>query len=193
MDESASTEPPPDQPVQKESGTLSWLPIAVILTTAMSVAAAHVPSRVRLIGLFSVAFGLMLGWLLVQLNGKLNANLPVKFIAGIAAVLTLLGLVGSTWQLCRLDAQNRAPSANESLALKMMEQMKSQMPIDGQQKDSPSNSLSEELDTSFRGYLSRRIRKLGHWSSPWPEVIWGTELLAGAAASFWIASRKPIA
>ena len=182
---SASTEPTD----QKPPGTGSWLVACLVVTTALSLVAAHVPSRVRLLGLFSVAFGLLLGWIVVQLTEKLKPGLSRRSFAVFAALLTLAGLIGSTCEIWRLDAATRKPSMNESLAMQMAEQMKESSPKEGEATPGPVNTLSEVLDTSFRRHLARRVRQLGDLKSPWPEILWVAELLAGTAASYWIVNR----
>jgi hypothetical protein len=43
---------------------------------------------------------------------------------------------------------------------------------------------------TFHGYLSRRIpREWGKWSSPWPLLFWGTEVVLSSALGAWLALR----
>lgn len=182
---SASTEAPASQ----SPGTIRWFVACLVVTIALSIVAAHVPGRVRLIVLFSVGFGLLIGWIVVQLSEKLKLNCSRKVMADYAALLTLAGLIGSTVEIHRLDAKNRKPSANEMLAVQMAEQMKEKMPSAEKGKSNSLNSLSEALDTSFRRHLARRVRQLGDMQPPLPELIWSAELLAGMVAGYWIANR----
>lgn len=187
MDEapSAATE----EPTPMSSGTLPWFVACLVSTTALSLIAAHVPGRVRLIGLFSIAFGLLVGLIVAQLAEMLKPRHTRRYVAAFAAILTLVGLIGSTYEVNRLDALKRTPSSNELLALQMAKQMKEQTAPSSEGQPNSFNSLSEELDTSFRRHLARRVRQLGDWKSPWPELFWTAELITSAAASFWIVSR----
>ena len=181
MDEPQSTSSVTSPPSTASSWPMSWMVIGMVATLALSLIAAHAPARIRLLGLFSIAFGLIVGWLLNRLVELLDAHPSRHFIRLVAATLTLCGLVGSTCEQVRLETLKRPGTPKEEVAQRLIDEMQ----MSGPANHSPQNdSLSE-----FRKHLSVRIRKLGVWSSPWPEAFWIAEVCAGAFASSWMASR----
>ncbi len=183
MDETPSTnvlEAPSHSP---SSSPWAWCVASLVITTALSLAAAHAPPRIRLIGLFSVAFGLLIGWLLAVLAEKLVSHPSRLVMSLVAAILTLGGLIGCGWETFRLEQSRLAKSPNDDLALRLMEGMKAQGGAGDATPAKPSTL------TAFRSHLSRRLRQLGDWPSPWPELFWLTELAAGASASVWALRR----
>jgi MFS family permease len=175
----------PSSPVSQPSAasTIFWLAACVVTTIAISLAAAHAPPRIRLIGLYSIAFGLLIGWLSIWLAAMFDVRPSISLCAAVAGGLSLCGLVGSTVETWRLDESQNRGTAKNLLAERMIEQMKSE----------PNSAATVPVDTSptsgFRWYLSRRIRQLGHWPSPWPELIWSLELVLGTIASVGTALR----
>ncbi len=183
MDDVPSTSAPQSMPGRTPSSPWIWLMASLVATTAVSLAAAHAPPRVRLIGLFSIAFGLLVGWMVVRL-ADLSDVCPSRQIVSIAAaILALGGLVGNTWETSRLDQLRTGDPAKERMAEQLIEQMKTQ-PVTG-------NPIPYDLSklSAFRWHLSRRIRQLGRWPSPWPEYFWLAELLTASAASVWFSNR----
>lgn len=173
MDEAPST-PVAHPPA---SSLLSWLAVCFIATTAMSLASAHAPPRVRLIGMFSVAFGLLAGWLIVRLALLIEFKPSPRLASVVAGLMSCLGLIGGAWETWRLEVARQGDLAKERVAERLIEQSKT----------SPGASGTIPIDSSplagFRWYISRRTRQLGRWPSPWPELFWLVELLLGTAAS----------
>ena len=162
------------------SSVAVWLMVCVIATVGMSLTAAHAPARIRLIGLFSIAFGAMIGWLMVLLANKLESNPPRPLIGLFAAILTLGGLIGYTLEAIRIEDSVQTKSANDEMALRLLNQMKAS----GGKVETPDMSAMAR----YRGYLARRIKQLGDLQSPWPEVVWLVELFAGTAAGIWMSN-----
>jgi hypothetical protein len=160
------------------------------MTTALALAATHSPPRIRLIGLFSVAFGLAVGWLLARLVDQLESPASRRAIGVASAVFTLCGLIGSTWETSRLNEIQETKRVNEVLEARLLEQT---LKMAGDREGNislPSLPKASMSLTVFRGHLARRIRPLGEWSSPWPEAFWCLELIVAAAASAWISTRR---
>ena len=166
------------------SATLAWLTACLLSITALSLAAAHAPPRIRLVGLFSVAFGLFVGKLLVLLAAQFEAHPSRRAIVVLASILSFAGLIGSTWETARLEEVRRIQSGNEGVAARLIEEFV--MRIDHADQDVSDSSAM----AVFRRHLIRRIRQLGEWKSPWPEILWLAELIAAVAASGWMSSRS---
>lgn len=174
----ASAEPP----VATSPG-VAWLVLGLIVMAGLSLVAAQAPPRIRLIGLFSIGFGLLVGWLL-RLIADMQVAQPSHRAIGIAAcVLTGCGLVAVTWQNYRREAASFSADPQQVLAARMMEEMQAQS------KEGITTTAGVVTKVTFQSYLVQRIRQLGHWSSPWPEAVWCAELVAGMLASWWMAVR----
>lgn len=158
---------------------LSWLVAVVLVLSAIGIVAAHVPTRVKLLGLFSVAVGWVMGAASGAFANAMRLSVTPQIVLAIG-VLTLVALAASAQQAFRLDAASRSVSPREQqMALNLMQQM--ERDSGGEFTAAPVASATDE----FRQYLARRVRQLGAWSSPWPELFWAIELLAGGAAAMW--------
>jgi hypothetical protein len=162
-----------------------WIVCSLIFTLAISLAAAHAPPRIRLVGLFSLAFGVLIGWVLRRLARALDADVPRTVVGVVAMIMTIAGLVGSTCEIFRLEMARRGQSTNDAIALRMIEEMENKTTPPNNEQSAPTQ-LQE-----FRRYLADRIRQLGDWPRPWPELFWLGEILAGGVASYWMSTSKP--
>jgi len=173
-----------DEVRNEESSSLMWMLACCFCVGVLAVMAAHAPARVRLIGLFSVGFGLFVGWLTTRLAQLFEVRPARATIIMLAASLTLVGLVATTWQTFRLDELTQVKSSEEELAAKLMREFDRQQGI-ATPDLTPSSSLQR-----FRGYLTRRVRQLGRWPSPWPELFWCGECISAGIAAGWFAQRS---
>lgn len=178
---STSTRPPSAQPI---SSMMTWLLGCFLATGALAVAAAYAPPRIRLIGLYSIAFGFLVGWLLVRLAEKLDVVPSRWTMAIVAALMTLGGLVLCTWETCRIELKSAPRAAKDALEAKLIQQLKTQSINENDVIQIESPPLFD-----FRRHLAKRISQLGKWSSPWPELFWCGELIAAMAASIWISGH----
>jgi hypothetical protein len=171
-------------PISDGSSVLIWFFASIIAVTGLSIAAAHAPARIRLIGLFSIAFGLIVGWGVVRLASQLQAE-PRRRVSAITAILlSLCGLIGSTWQSSRLDEARSTQSGNDTLAARLINE------FDRQEKAHGNGVQSRSEVTEFQKYLSRRLKNLGNWTTPWPECFWVSELMAAAIAAGWMSYQS---
>lgn len=162
---------------------LIWLIASVVSTGAVAVAAANAPPRIRLIGLFPVAFGLLVGWIVTWLRNPFDAR-PGRLTTTIAAVvLALCGWIGAIWESYRLDKAMFLASPQDRMAAQMMQEFEKQS---GAPQGPTVNPLRE---MSFPEFLARRLKQLGNWPSPWPECFWVGELLATATLAGYLAGR----
>ena len=158
---------------------LSWLAAVILILSAIGIVAAHVPTRVKLLGLFPVAVGWVMGAASGVFAKAMRLSVTPQIVLAVG-VLTLVALAASAQQAFLLDAASRAVSPREQqMALNLMRQM--ERDSGGEVSAAPVASATNE----FRQYLARRVRQLGAWSSPWPELFWAIELLAGGVAAMW--------
>ncbi len=172
------------EPTRRGALVVTWFTACVIIVAALSIAAAHAPPRIRLIGLFSIAFGLIVGWGVVRLASQLQTEPGRRFTVFTAALLSLCGLSGATLQTSRLDESHSIQSGKDALALRLIKE------FERQDNQSGSNKPSRSEVTEFQKYLSRRLQNLGNWTSPWPECFWVTELTAATAAAGWMSYQS---
>ena len=189
MDDSASTVPLNSPEGTTRSSCLTWISMSVIATAGLSLIAAHAPARIRLLGLFFVFFGMIVGWGVMLLASVLDVPAPRFTMALTAALLTAAGIAGSTFETVRLErmAQSRL-TAKERLKLELEA---SGLPISPDQAAAASSTgtvqLSLPVQTTLSSYLARRTRPLGAWKAPLPEFFWISELVLAMSASVWIA------
>ena len=77
-------------PLASRSSTLVWIAACLLATIAVSLVAAQAPPRIRLIGIFPVMLGLLIGGLVVWLAEKLDAVASRRFQV-VAAMLLAVG------------------------------------------------------------------------------------------------------
>jgi len=91
---------------------------AIVVAAGLGFLAAHAPARVRLLGLFSIGFGLLTGWLLSGLAARLR--LPVRRAqVAVIAIATLAGLITSVCRTVLLQPAN--PKADSHPLTEMVE------------------------------------------------------------------------
>lgn len=171
--------PESDQPqTQPESGSIFMFALAALIATAaLALVAAHAPARIRLLGLYSLAFGLLNALIQTRLAAMLNVRVNSTVVA-LIALTTFAGLVGSFCQTVALQPTIKPPDANfHPVAALVAARMGEAAPKD----EIPM--FGDRVHT----YLIRRVSLLGDWSSPWPEVFWGGELLLGTAGAVCLA------
>ncbi len=178
------TEPPNSMTDASRDGVpwRSWSARTALVVLAVSIAAAQAPPRVRLLGLFSVGVGWAMGAAAALFTRPHPNRIARRWLLAMS-LMAFAGLAGSTWmafrveaaELARLEAVWRPKSSEQQLAASMAQRMNGEISA-----AQPGFKLEE-----FRWYLTRRVRQLGKWPSPWPELFWSLELLAGAAAAAW--------
>lgn len=182
MEDTPSVMPSSTVAVASHSSLCFWFAACITGTTAVSLIAAHAPPRVRLIGLFSIAFGLVIGRMIVLLAEKLDAD-PSRSVLAVAAILlSMTGLIGATWESFRLEETRRPKTSKDAIAQLLIDQMRTDQTPTGAPKFETSQVIQ------FRRYLSGRLQQLGDWTSPWSEAFWIAELCAAAVASVWISA-----
>ena len=155
---------------------LSWLARTTLVALALSIAAAQAPTRVKLLGLFVVGVGGAMGAASAFFTRPHPTRISWRWLLAMS-LMAGGGLAGSTWLAFRSEAASLAKSPQQQMAATMMKQM--ERDSGGEIPSAPSVSAVNE----FRWYLARRVRQLGKWSSPWPELFWCLELLAGSVAA----------
>jgi hypothetical protein len=153
---------------------MQWLGVGLVGLTALVLAAAHAPGRIRLLGLFAIVFGGVCGWGLARIAGALRVNAGRLVGLAIVGVLVAAAETGLTLESWRLHvAERRREYFEESVKT-----------IPGPLRESALEELRPifEREARFPSYLQYRVKNLGDWESPWPVLFWTGELLLGTAA-----------
>lgn len=198
----------PETVTPQTGSTLLFLTGTVIAAGGLGIAAAHAPDWTRLLLLFSLGFGLVLGWVSASLANLLNVRIDSPRLA-VIALTTLGGLLVTVYQtvallpvpkpstavhpitaLVEAQQQQSAESQPESKPQVILE------PIDPAKVPPPPASMAnfqlqrQESKPRFASriqfYLHYRIAK-GSWPRPWPEMFFGVEVLLGMAGAVWMA------
>ena len=165
-----------------------WLG-AVAVAAGLGIAAAHAPPRIRLLGLFSIGFGLLMGWFVTRLAAMLNLRIGFVHIAWIGLV-TMGGLVASVLHTVALQPPPTPTTLPHPIAAMLAAKMQEESglnPGDAMPELANAPAQAPGFGSRVQRYLTRRVQMLGDWPSPWPELFWGVELLAGTASAVGIA------
>jgi hypothetical protein len=178
-----------------------WLASATVAVTVLAAVAAHLPGRIRLTGVFGVAFGFACGWLLGLLAMRFGiARSRLVAMGGWTLISAGIALMG--WETQRQwAAQRRAeigPDPWPAFAAKLGTIGNHQDSADAgqaqelvrQSRMERSRALSER--TSFAQYLVERTAtaRFAGIPQPWAAAVWGLEIVCGGAAGAWMMRRS---
>ncbi|MBN73682.1 MAG: hypothetical protein CME32_30885 [Gimesia sp.] len=197
----------PTSEVQSESpgsrsGFLSWLIIGLILMTALSLLAVHLPERLKLILVYAVVYGLVAGAMLSTLAVKTGLTVTrgilltivILTIAGQGLVLYLshqryqaatlrqFKLDQTTLVIDRMFATGEPPE--DPQARKEYDQVLEQFQAAKKERQEKKQHLLK-----ISSYLEHRISPVAQLNAPWPLLFWLVELTLCCVAAVW-ASRQ---
>jgi hypothetical protein len=178
---------------------LQWFLVALFVLTAMALIWAHSPARIRLIGLFSLAFGLAGGWILGVTTRFLERPVPRNMVM-VSFVLIALGEIGWTLESYRIYVGNQRQIYEQDIPgliapelFKLQDQDKTGVNVPQRMK--AAGTLGESIQEArhkelanrigFSVYLQQRIAPLMQWPTPFPGLFWGCEVLLGSLAGAW--------
>jgi hypothetical protein len=176
-------------------GWSSWLLLLAIGVAALALGAAHLPPICKKLGLFAVAYGLLVGLLAAWLEpftGLIRRHFGMRTVA--VVLLTLLGQVGIAAESFRIDRgeQQRLERADpkQVLARRLLESAAE--PPDAKSQATFDEFRREYAKTgpSFADYLRFRVSGIGIRSQLLAVVFWGTEVALGGLAAGWIYWRR---
>jgi hypothetical protein len=173
----------------RRSAWIQWFFLAFLGTAILTVVAVHAPARIKLIGLFSIAFGMVVGFglgILARSLGLTRNTASVMTIVGVIAA----GLVGMTveshrlWSAKEWDAFQKSPAGQMAMRTARSEQAPDDL------KASVQESIDRQRESlQFRSYLTRRISTTGNWKEPWPLIFWLAEIALASTAGSWAFCR----
>ena len=166
--------PLPGTTPKERLSLLQWLWVAVFVMTVLALIWAHSPARIRLIGLFSLAFGLAGGCILGATTRFLEKPVSRNVVL-LSFVLIALGEVGWTLESYRIRVGQLRQDYEQDVPQLITPEFFKQ-------------ARHEELAkrARFPVYLQQRVAPLVQGATPIPELFWGCEILLGSLAGAWI-------
>ena len=181
-----------------------WLVVGIAGVGLLFVASVHLPDTIKIPGLFAVGLAAAAGWGLGRWGTIMNIR-PTLAVA-IAAWLAIAGgEVISTvktnrdrvrylrtqriWQESPDDPMMKSikRSLDEEPAVPSEEDRRRRQEIRDEIELGESRHSERLQHLTFYGFLQDRIRKAwGKWSSPWPVVFWGAEVVLGSTMGAWL-------
>ncbi len=171
----------------------STRPFASVLTAIVGVAvltafAAWSPPSFRKLVLFSLAYGLCVGGIVVWAAKEFGLKRSFAGALTVGLTTTGLGMIAlRSHQLFRGE-QIAAAKADPDWAM-----ARSIINAAAAQDPQLAATLTEEHHQtvpSFTDYLAMRVTPLGEWQKPWPVVFWGAEVLFATACGVFLVARK---
>jgi hypothetical protein len=164
------------------------------------------PETFRPAGLLSIALGAVAGWGLGQWGAALQIrpNLVVALGAGLIVLAGQILAAAETHRdgVRKMRASKAWQDPVDPISAKFKEF------LEREPEDESPKARQERLATlaavergeamhkerleylTFHGYLASRIPKQwGKWSSPWPVVFWGAEVVLSSTLGAWLAVR----
>jgi hypothetical protein len=187
--------PSESRPPSSMGGLVSWIVLLAIAASALALAAAHLPPIFKKLGLFAVAYGVVLGLIsawLKQFTPGLGSRR--RLATAVVVVLAVAGDVGIAAESFRIERSKQSARENadpkQLLARKLVESA-SEPPA------GMSQEALEELRRSYGGpghsfgdYLQYRVSSIGIHSKQAAAGFWGIELILGGLAAGWVFCRN---
>jgi hypothetical protein len=181
--------PAPEQPAvapARRNGWFSWLVLFVVGAATISLAAVYLPSRIKMLGLFAIGQGLLIGWLGAWLAVKFDLPSASRIAGCIVVFLAILGgEIGTgveSFRVYRSAREERVFATNPKLAalLRNLADAKS---------DQSAADVRQTIDVNFADYLQFRVSDLKIQSQRWATVFWISEVVLGGLAGTWMFRR----
>jgi hypothetical protein len=169
--------------------------LLVIAASALALGAAHLPPICKKLGLFAIAYGLlvglMAGWLL-QFSPRLGAWR--RMAAAVVFLVVLAGQVGIASESYRIDRAEREcrerSDPKQALARKLLESANEPSDAKSRGTFEEFRRVYAESGASFGDYLQFRVSGIGIQSKGAAALFWVVEIALGGLAGGWIFLRR---
>jgi hypothetical protein len=172
-----------------------WLTVSVLGLVVFVVIAAHAPARIRLLGLFTLGFGLLAGAGLGWLSGEFHLK-PNRKLACLMFVFVFLGISGMFWEshrsyVERLRKIYDQPHLDRPNPEKPVSMGKAAILAQATEALREARRKKFAVESLFSTYLVRRTQfgKRPAWTDPWPVVLALGELIIGSICGAWMFLR----
>lgn len=196
------SESPPAQQRHSPAVFIQWLIVSLILITALSLLAVHLPERLKLLLVYAVVYGLISGGALTTLAIKLGV--PAKRTLMLSIVcLVILGqslILYLSHQRYQEATQRQFKADQTSIVIDRM--LRSGEPPEDPEARKEYEQVIEQFEKAkaerrdkeqqlleISSYLQHRISPIATLKSPWPHLFWLLELILCCLAAIW-ASRQ---
>lgn len=193
---------PPIGPGMSESpqpkvvgGFLSWIVLLAIAAFALALAAAHLPPIFKKIGLFAVAYGVVVGlmgaWLRQFAPGIDSRHRLATAVVVVLALAGQIEIAAESFRMQRSEQSGRdSADPKEALARRLLESAM-------EPSDPNSRAALDEFRRNYSGpgasfgdYLQYRVSSVGIHSKRAAGWFWGIELMLGGLAAGWLFGRR---
>jgi hypothetical protein len=185
---------PEPAPIRRRNGWFSWVILFLVGTASLSLAAVYLPPRIKMLGLFAIADGLLAGWLAARLAAMFEVRSASRVIeCGLVFLVIVGGQIGTAIESHRVfrAAEEQAIAANpkRAAALRMLQLVN--LPDDAKSAQAVADARKTigVNGTSFTDYLQFRVSELGIRSRRLAIAIWVLEIVLGSLAGTWIFRR----
>jgi hypothetical protein len=176
--------------LNSQLSTLPPLVCSLVGLTALTLAAAHAPGRIRLLGLFAVAFGAVCGWGLAR--GAAYFGVSDRSIVRLVTAMILIGAAetGLTLESWRLYVVDLRKTYDPEASAEVVGGGQPFVPDSLLKKAREERQRALEAKSRLPAYLRHRVKNLGDWPAPWPVVFWVGEVILGTAAGVAVCLRS---
>ncbi len=181
---------------------LQWLFLTSVVMTTLTLCAVHAPSRIKLLGLFAIAYGLLAGWNTGQL-AHITGIHSRRIVAIVSFAVIIAGQVGMAVESYRLYHRFHAAELRRLYQSDPMASLMKHIPVPKQLGDQAQLKTTLEQNrqerdrklavlirrkTSFSAYLRNRVSSL-RLSQPWAVLLWAVDMALASAAGTFFAVR----
>lgn len=186
------------EPQGTRTGFLSWLIISLVLMTALSLLAVHLPERLKLILVYTVVYGLIAGAML----GTLAVKSGLSVTRGLLSIIVLLTISGQCLVLYlshqRYQAATQRQFKMDQTALVIDRMFATGEPPEDPQLRAEYDRVRKQFEAAkqerqekeqrlleISSYLEHRISPVAKLNPPWPLLFWLLELTLCSVAAVW--------
>ena len=176
-------------------GIVSWIVLLTIAAAAFAIAFAHFPPTFKKLGLFAVAYGVLVGlagvWLAPSAERVRRRPWLWTFLVVILAIAGQIGIAAESFRVERAEEQRlERTNPNQLLARRLLESAR-------EPPDAKSRASLDEFrrnyrraSDSFGDYLQFRVSSLGIQSKGGAAFFWAAEVALGGLAAGWVFWRR---
>jgi hypothetical protein len=168
--------------------------LLLIAACALALGAAHLPPITKKLGLFAIAYGLLVGLIagwLMQFAPRLCAWRRLAAIVFLVVLAGQWGIAAESYRIDRAERESKERSdPKQALARRLIESA-------NEPSDPKSRAAFEEFrrsygetGASFGDYLQFRVSGIGIQSKWAAALFWAVEITLGGLAASWLFARQ---
>lgn len=156
---------------------VQWLFLSTVIAVGLGILGGMLPSRVKLLGIFATLQSLLLAYVVSTLHRSFSLK-PLRTIFIAVGVLIVTQSAISCWIAFRDYSSSIEQQQKEDPNALLLDKIVKSAGGDPKVKE-VFRKAKDERDAKLRfpAYLQHRVAQLGEWSSPWPGLFAGMEIL----------------